>query len=224
MQTTIVTSRQVMVFGCVFTLVLATGCKSGMPSLNLFAKRGEPSPETLAGSGPTSTYPLPPSETASPEAIASVAGGVAPSGVSDSPAPGGGGPNLNLAAANANGFGSKPSGTKPTSAGVPAIPAGYQFGTNQNARVESVRNDSLGDRHEAVRPIQRSAVRDAIELSDAGCPIRWHPVARLAFAQLPVGAQDAKHRVCSDGYGNQFNFTTWLQWKWRWLRVARRLQ
>lgn len=59
---------------CVIATLPATGCRSGRPSWNLFS-RGEPSAEVLAGSGPTTTYPSPPSSRAAPEAIASIAGG-----------------------------------------------------------------------------------------------------------------------------------------------------
>ncbi len=59
---------------CMSLVVMSTGCRSGK-SMNMFSLRGEPSPEALAGSGPTTTYPVPPSESATPEAIASVAGG-----------------------------------------------------------------------------------------------------------------------------------------------------
>lgn len=59
---------------CVIATLPATGCRSGRPSWNMFS-RGEPSAEVLAGSGPTTTYPSPPSSRAAPEAIASIAGG-----------------------------------------------------------------------------------------------------------------------------------------------------
>jgi len=48
-----------------------------MPGRNMFGLRSQPSAETLAGNGPTSTYPAPPSASATPEALASVAGGTA---------------------------------------------------------------------------------------------------------------------------------------------------
>ncbi|MCC9658558.1 hypothetical protein [Rhodopirellula halodulae] len=63
---------------CVTASIASTGCRSGRPSLNLFSMRGEPSAEMLAGTGPTATYPKPPSANATPNAIASVAGGTAP--------------------------------------------------------------------------------------------------------------------------------------------------
>lgn len=56
--------------------VMMTGCRS-MPGAGMFGMRGEPSAEMLAGQGPTVTYPAPPSAKATPEAIASVAGGTA---------------------------------------------------------------------------------------------------------------------------------------------------
>lgn len=61
---------------CVIATLPAVGCRSGKPSWNMFS-RSEPSAEVLAGSGPTTTYPSPPSSRARPEAIASIAGGTA---------------------------------------------------------------------------------------------------------------------------------------------------
>ncbi|MGI9471827.1 MAG: hypothetical protein ACR2NZ_09865 [Rubripirellula sp.] len=59
---------------CALAAMLSTGCRS-MSGKSMFSMRGEPSAEVLAGSGPTTTYPVPPSESATPEAIASIAGG-----------------------------------------------------------------------------------------------------------------------------------------------------
>ena len=58
-------------------VLLSTGCRSSMPRMNLFSFGSRPSAEDLAGSGPTTTYPAPPSASATPNAIASVAGGTA---------------------------------------------------------------------------------------------------------------------------------------------------
>lgn len=66
----------VLMTTCALTAMFSTGCRS-MSGRNIFAMRGEPSADVLAGSGPTTTYPAPPSESATPEAIASVAGGTA---------------------------------------------------------------------------------------------------------------------------------------------------
>ena len=133
--------------GCAAIALGSSGCRSAMPGMNLFGMRSEPSAEALAGTGPTTTYPTPPSATATPEAIASVAGGTAipvsagepasaPARVAgfNSPAANptsssslasgtrspSGGKNMsatNMGAAQANGF---PSSTKP---------AGYAFGS-----------------------------------------------------------------------------------------------
>ncbi|MEM1069232.1 MAG: hypothetical protein AAGI63_10075 [Planctomycetota bacterium] len=67
--------RAGLIVACTATSVLSTGCRS-FPGAGMFARRG-PSAEALAGSGPTTTYPVPPSHTANPEAIASIAGGTA---------------------------------------------------------------------------------------------------------------------------------------------------
>ncbi|MEP3929478.1 MAG: hypothetical protein ABJM55_12355, partial [Rhodopirellula bahusiensis] len=78
---------------CVTASIAATGCRGGRPSLNMFSMRGEPSVETLAGTGPTQTYPQPPSSSATPNAIASIAGGTAPA-TTPSGMPGGSSPNM----------------------------------------------------------------------------------------------------------------------------------
>ena len=46
-----------------------------MPGMKLFGFQSEPSAEALAGEGPTTTYPVPPGNTGTPDAIASIAGG-----------------------------------------------------------------------------------------------------------------------------------------------------
>ncbi|MCP4888019.1 MAG: hypothetical protein GY904_15560 [Planctomycetaceae bacterium] len=64
-----------VVAACTATLLVSTGCRS-MPGAGLFASRG-PSADALAGNGPTTTYPVPPSHGATPESLASIAGGTA---------------------------------------------------------------------------------------------------------------------------------------------------
>jgi len=64
-----------VVAACTATSLFSTGCRA-LPGMGMFASRG-PSAEALAGAGPSTTYPVPPSHTATPEAIASVAGGTA---------------------------------------------------------------------------------------------------------------------------------------------------
>lgn len=77
----------VMITTCVLTGMMSTGCT--LSGRNLFTlKKKEPSAEVLAGSGPTATFPVPPSSTATPSAIASVAGGTtAPATAPSSPVP-----------------------------------------------------------------------------------------------------------------------------------------
>lgn len=72
-------ARRALVVACLVSPMLSTGCRSGKPGWNLFGRRSEPSAEMLAGSGPTLTYPAPPSAKSTPEAIASIAGGTSPS-------------------------------------------------------------------------------------------------------------------------------------------------
>lgn len=62
---------------CAVAVFGMAGCRSRMPRMNWFGLRGEPSPDKLAGAGPSTTYPMPPSSGVKPEAIASVAGGTA---------------------------------------------------------------------------------------------------------------------------------------------------
>lgn len=69
--------KRALMVTCLITPMVSTGCRSGRPGWNLFGRNGEPSAEMLAGSGPTLTYPAPPSAKATPEAIASIAGGTA---------------------------------------------------------------------------------------------------------------------------------------------------
>jgi len=73
-------ARRGALVACLLTTLPAMGCRSGKPGWSMFGRSGEPSAATLAGSGPTSTYPVPPSSRARPESIASIAGGTAPSG------------------------------------------------------------------------------------------------------------------------------------------------
>ncbi|MEO1527837.1 MAG: hypothetical protein AAFX06_20595 [Planctomycetota bacterium] len=91
-----------------------------MPKWSLFSFGKRPSPELLAGEGPTTSYPAPPSASSTPNAISSVAGGVtipespaiAPGVPTSQPsmpgmglaASGGSGTKANLAAAQANGY------------------------------------------------------------------------------------------------------------------------
>ncbi len=123
----------------------------------MFGMRGEPSAEALAGSGPTTTYPAPPSASATPQAIASIAGGTAAPNTSPARLQGSGSPTAqvggfdvspgyatpassvsptNMAAAQANGI---YSGANSAGLGAPSAPqttpsgykpSGYSFGSN----------------------------------------------------------------------------------------------
>lgn len=146
--------------GCVLLTTCAaalifTGCRS-MPGARMFGMRGEPSAAALAGSGPTTTYPAPPSASATPEAIASIAGGTATPSTLPAKLQGSGSrtaqvagfgvspgyatpaskvSTTNMAAAQANGI---YSGTKSKGFGAPTAPqttpseykpSGYSFGS-----------------------------------------------------------------------------------------------
>lgn len=142
------TKRTILVVTtCTLAGMFSSGCTfSGRNLLTL--KKKEPAAEVLAESGPTSTFPVPPSSQASPAAIASVAGGTgapstgstlppsqpsriaglsSPLGYSTSPSP----MTPNLAAAQANGIYSN-SATKSVGFQTPAASAkkssGYTFG------------------------------------------------------------------------------------------------
>ena len=132
--------QQLLVAGCATMVIASTGCRSAMPKWNMFSSRNTPSAEKLAGNGPTITYPAPPSESATPDAIVSVAGGTVGLPVDDviaSTAPGTIAPvtgfdvvaansragSSNTAAAQANGFNLASSRT-PGSAGAGKLP-GY---------------------------------------------------------------------------------------------------
>jgi hypothetical protein len=130
------------------SIMLWSGCRS-VPGLNRFARSSEPSADVLAGTGPSATYPAPPSASATPQAIASVAGGTktpaagniatvggpTPGSPNGSPqtsqvagidvSPGYATPATNYAAANANGVYTKPSG----SADGAKKPSPYTFGS-----------------------------------------------------------------------------------------------
>ncbi len=139
---------RLVVTGCAAMALISTGCRS-MPGMGMFGMGSKPSVETIAA-GPTTSFPAPPSASATPEAIASIAGGTGvpvstgqPESAPGLSAPGTSAPGLsataqaggqlpgyasspktNLAAAQANGF-----GTPATPAGyTPTKPSGYSFG------------------------------------------------------------------------------------------------
>ena len=67
-------NNSLLMLTCLAASFALTGCRS-MSGRNMFGFRTQPSAAALAGSGPTTTYPAPPSDSATPEAIASIAGG-----------------------------------------------------------------------------------------------------------------------------------------------------
>jgi hypothetical protein len=126
-----------MLLTCAAAVSISTGCRS-MSGMNMFSLRSKPSAEALAGAGPSATYPPPPSDSATPEAIASIAGGT--NGLATTPEtaqvggfdvlPGYATPATNLAAAQANGIysGSTPPGLDPAGTSQAAA-SGYTFGS-----------------------------------------------------------------------------------------------
>ena len=110
-----------------------------MPGMNLFGMRSEPSAAALAGTGPSTTYPAPPSASATPEAIASIAGGtsipVSPgepeaSGtqIAGFESPANPAPSSSLAASSNLPSGTNMSAAQANGFNTPAQPAGYAFG------------------------------------------------------------------------------------------------
>jgi hypothetical protein len=129
--------RRLMLATCAAAILISSGCRS-MSGRNMFSFRSKPSAEALAGAGPTTTYPAPPGDSATPTAIASIAGGtVVPT---TSPAttqvagidisPGYAAAEANLAAAQANGANQV---ATPVGFEAPAPPqgepSGYTFGS-----------------------------------------------------------------------------------------------
>lgn len=129
--------RCLVLLTCAAAVSISTGCRS-MPGMGMFPFRSKPTAEALAGTGPSATYPAPPSDTATPEAIASIAGGTSGSSGPQTAqvagfdvSPGYATPAANLAAAQANGIhsGTPAAGFDPTAA-PQATPSGYKFGSS----------------------------------------------------------------------------------------------
>lgn len=139
MQKRIKLSQQLLVAGCAGMLLASTGCRSAMPNWNMLSWRSTPSAETLAGDGPSTTYPAPPGENATPDAIASIAGGTAGSPVSakiassntdpSAPVTGFDATGANPAAAQANGF--SLASNRSTESKIPASSIGTSAGSMQ---------------------------------------------------------------------------------------------
>jgi hypothetical protein len=132
-------ATKLLLTGCAALSLGASGCRSTMPGMNLFGMRSEPSAAVLAGTGPSTTYPAPPSTSATPEAIASIAGGTS---IPVSPGePEAGGTQIagfespttpafgsNLAASSNPAAGTNMSAAQANGFNTPAQPAGYAFG------------------------------------------------------------------------------------------------
>lgn len=69
-------TRRFVLAGCAAAVMASTGCRGGMssPGWDVFGWGKKPSASAIAGNGPSSTYPLPPSQSGTPNAVASVAG------------------------------------------------------------------------------------------------------------------------------------------------------
>jgi len=192
-----------LVFLCAATVTISTGCRS-MPGRNLFGFRKGPSAEMLAGSGPTATYPAPPSTTATPEAIASVAGGTAPAatkaaaaksntaqvaGVDISPGyatPAAGAPTkTNMAAAQANGFLGQQSAS--SSRAATPKPSGYTFGSKAltpKSTADSVDPTPSPASSYATKPGTSPAVGELKTPSTSFTP---PPASSYTAPEFPVG-------------------------------------
>lgn len=69
--------QRLVVSGCALAVLSSVGCKTGMsvPGASMLGFKKQPSAETLAGQGPTTTYPVTPSNNFTPNAIASKTAG-----------------------------------------------------------------------------------------------------------------------------------------------------
>ncbi|XZE54617.1 hypothetical protein SH139x_000590 [Planctomycetaceae bacterium SH139] len=127
--------QRLMLAGCAIAVASSTGCKTGspLPGASLFGWNKTPSAEMLAGQGPSTTYPAPPSSQLNPTAIASTAAGTG--------APAGGtgtfgdveayaGTTVPNSAATANGFAMGNS--------TPATPAGFAGTANSSTATNAV--------------------------------------------------------------------------------------
>lgn len=101
------TLQRLVISGCALAALSSVGCKTGMsvPGASMLGFKKQPSAETLAGQGPTTTFPVSPSNTFTPNAIASKSAGT---GTTNTTVPQG--------AAAANGFATTNATTAPTSA------------------------------------------------------------------------------------------------------------
>ena len=104
------TLQRLVISGCALAVLSSVGCKTGMsvPGASMLGFKKQPSAETLAGQGPTTTFPVSPSNTFTPNAIASKTAGT---GTTNSTVPQG--------AAAANGFATTTNTTAPSNPYAP---------------------------------------------------------------------------------------------------------
>lgn len=123
---------RITAIGCAVAAASVMGCRGGSPRLNLFSWNSEPSADVIAGTGPTTTYPPPPSAIATPSAIESIAAGVEPPNTALAAGPGAAAESAaseSAAKANPADVASRPTGTPgPTgSTTAPRMP-GFESG------------------------------------------------------------------------------------------------
>ncbi len=181
---------------CVIAGLPAMGCRSGRSSWNMFS-RSEPSAEVLAGSGPTTTYPAPPSTRAQPEAIASIAGGTAADKANDTPGTSGAvGPQANL----------NPYALAGNRLETPAdgVPAGFPTGPVSKDDPHPTVSTSLAAEEGSVPPSYslpgRTSPRPSSDLAAAangynGVPAAVPPTQPKDAGGLPSGYQLGKQPV-----------------------------
>jgi hypothetical protein len=203
------TKRKIVLATTCAALVVMTGCRS-MPGAGMFGMRSEPSAEALAGSGPTLTYPAPPSASATPEAIASVAGGTAPPkntntrGTSESTtaqvagfdvSPGYATQAANMAAAQANGIHSA-SGSKSAAidgaAAEPAKLSNYAFGS----KAFTPKADSSASSDNTY------SLANSAAIASPSAPLTTPSTTGSQFAPPPLGslASGSSATVTSQGF------------------------
>ena len=176
-----------------------TGCKSSMPSMKWMSWNKPPEPETLAGKGPSSTYPTPGS-TQTPSAIASNAAGNKPKNPG---APKTVDPAMGYTApANYAGVAPK-TGAMPGSVTPAGSTSGASFAAAQaNGFVNNTPYVPGGASAipGAISPVTGSATADPNHLGSNGLALGGAPSS--ALPQMPPSASSSPSIGAPAGYAN----------------------
>ena len=198
-----VTKQTILLTAAAVSTLLWGGCRS-VPGLNRFVRSSEPSADVLAGTGPSATYPAPPSASATPQAIASVAGGTKAPATATSPgnipaisrpsigppsyqqnaqvagidvSTGYATPATNYAAANANGVYGKPA----NSAGAATKPSPYTFGSKTFTPKTTPEPSAVMPSSNYASPAESSYAKSSFGL----------PATTAGIAKSPTSGPDA---------------------------------